>query len=85
MDLGLFYSKIKRGKLLEHKISWKILKINVEDDIEMIKMINLLIKMIHFEDDIGLTLIFSWQDQICFQDFHMGRVFGTCIRFRCKS
>ena len=27
IDLDLFYGKIKHGKILEHKISWKILKL----------------------------------------------------------
>ena len=26
-DLDLFYGKIKHGKILEHKISWKVLKL----------------------------------------------------------
>ena len=69
VDLRLFYGKIKYGKILEHKISWKILKIFY------LKSSN---------DDIGLTLTFSWQDQICFPGFHMGRVYGTCRRFGCK-
>ena len=41
--LDLFYGKIKHGKILEHKISWKVLK---------------LFAQICTNDDIGLTLTF---------------------------
>ena len=54
VDLGLFYGKIKYGKILEHKTSWKVLKIFYQR---------------YSNDDIGLTMIFSWQDQICFPSF----------------
>ena len=42
-DLDLFYGKIKHGKILEHKISWKVLKLFAQ------KCTN---------DDIALTLTF---------------------------
>ena len=29
-------------------------------------------------DDIGLTLTFLWQGQICLPGFYVGRVSGTC-------
>ena len=69
-DLDLFFGKIKHGKILEHKISWKVLKIFPQ------KCSN---------DDLGLTLTFLRQGQICFPGFHTGRVYGTCRRFRSRS
>ena len=37
-------------------------------------------------DELGLILIFLWQDKICFPALgHMGRVFRTSKRFRCES
>ena len=39
VDLDLFFGKIKHGKILEHKISWKVLKIFPQncsnDDLEL--------------------------------------------------
>ena len=56
----LVYTKIKHGKLLEHKISWKVLKIFTQ-------------KWSKYDN--GLTLTFLCQDQICFLGFRMGIVY----------
>ena len=37
-------------------------------------------------DELGLILIFLWQDKICFPALgHMGRVYRTSKRSGCKS
>ena len=35
-------------------------------------------------DDLGLTLSFLWQGQICFMGFNIGRVHGLCRIFGAK-
>ena len=71
IDLDLFYGK---GKMLEQKIQWKVLKAFVQECLN---------------DDLGLILTFLWPDLFAFWCFYMStslniRLYGTCRRFCTK-